>query len=114
MASKLLVWFEKNIDELNKRLRELSLKTVYQKKMSSYYDAEGKINEYDLTLFIPEKDGLYRKFAETHYQRNYAVETLQEMLHKAGFTAIAIYDDYTDAPLCQTSERAVFVAKKSR
>ena len=76
--------------------------------------AEEEINEYDLTLFIPEKDGLYRKFAETHYQRNYAVETLQEMLHKAGFTAIAIYDDYTDAPLCQTSERAVFVAKKSR
>ena len=35
MASKLLVWFEKNIDELNKRLRGLSLKTVYQKKMSS-------------------------------------------------------------------------------
>ena len=80
----------------------------------NYYDAEEEINEYDLTLFIPEKDGLYRKFAETHYQRNYAVETLQEMLHKAGFTVIAIYDDYTDAPLCQTSERAVFVAKKSR
>ena len=80
----------------------------------NYYDAEEEINEYDLTLFIREKDGLYRKFAETHYQRNYAVETLQEMLHKAGFTAIAIYDDYTDAPLCQTSERAVFVAKKSR
>ena len=80
----------------------------------NYYDAEEKINEYDLTLFIREKDGLYRKFAETHYQRNYAVETLQEMLHKAGFTVIAIYDDYTDAPLCQTSERAVFVAKKSR
>ena len=80
----------------------------------NYYDAEEEINEYDLTLFIREKDGLYRKFAETHYQRNYAVETLQEMLHKAGFTVIAIYDDYTDAPLCQTSERAVFVAKKSR
>ena len=46
MASKLLVWFEKSIDELNKRLRELSLKTVYQKKMSSYYDAEGKLIQY--------------------------------------------------------------------
>ena len=46
MASKLLVWFEKNIDELNKRLHELSLKTAYQKKMSSYYDAEGKLIQY--------------------------------------------------------------------
>ena len=46
MASKLLVWFEKNIDELNKRLRELSMKVAYQKKMSSYYDAEGKLIQY--------------------------------------------------------------------
>lgn len=46
MASKLLVWFEKNIDELNERLRQLSMKMAYQKKMSSYYDAEGKLIQY--------------------------------------------------------------------
>lgn len=78
----------------------------------NFYDEEMGINEYDLTLFIPEGEELYRRFAETHYQKNYEIETLVGLLHKAGFAGIVIYDDYTDAPLKDTSERAVFVATK--
>ena len=80
----------------------------------NYYDEEERINEYELTLFIPEGDELYRRYTETHYQRNYETETLLKLLKNAGFTDICVYDDYTDAPLCETSERAVFVAKKSK
>ena len=80
----------------------------------NFYDEETGINEYDLTLFIPEGEDLYRRFAETHYQRNYEIETLVQLLRKAGFAEIAIYDDYTDEPLKDTSERAVFVARKTR
>ena len=80
----------------------------------NYYNEEERINEYDLTLFIPEGDELYRRYTETHYQRNYETETLLKLLKNAGFTDICVYDDYTDAPLCEMSERAVFVAKKSK
>ena len=80
----------------------------------NYYDEEERINEYDLTLFIPEGDELYRRYTETHYQRNYETATLLKLLKNAGFTDICVYDDYTDAPLCETCERAVFVAKKSK
>lgn len=80
----------------------------------NYYNEEERINEYDLTLFIPEGDELYRRYTETHYQRNYETETLLKLLKNAGFIDICVYDDYTDAPLCETSERAVFVAKKSQ
>ena len=80
----------------------------------NYYDEEERINEYDLTLFIPEGDELYRRYTETHYQRNYETATLLKLLKNAGFTDICVYDDYTDATLCETSERAVFVAKKSK
>ena len=80
----------------------------------NYYDEEERINEYDLTLFIPEGDELYRRYTETHYQRNYETATLLKLLKNAGFTDICVYDDYTDAPICETSERAVFVAKKSK
>lgn len=79
----------------------------------NYYDAQEKINEYDLTLFIPEEHGLYRRYAETHYQRNYEIRTLQELLKQAGFGNAEIYDGYSDEPLHRTSERAVFVVKKS-
>lgn len=80
----------------------------------NYYNEEERINEYDLTLFIPEGDELYRRYTETHYQRNYETETLLKLLKNAGFIDICVYDDYTNAPLCETSERAVFVAKKSK
>ena len=80
----------------------------------NYYDEEERINEYDLTLFIPEGNELYRRYTETHYQRNYETATLLKLLKNAGFTDICVYDDYTDAPICETSERAVFVAKKSK
>ena len=37
----------------------------------NYFDEEENINEYDLSLFIPEEHGgeiLYRKYEEVHYQ----------------------------------------------
>ena len=49
----------------------------------NYYDEETRINEYDLTLFIPEAGELYRRYAETHYQRNYKVEQIVDFLQQA-------------------------------
>ena len=46
MAAGLLVWFEDHIDELNGKLRELSLQLAYQKKMGNYYDSEGRLLQY--------------------------------------------------------------------
>ena len=46
MASRLLVWFEKHLDELNERLHELSNKIIYQKKMTVFYDLEGRLKHY--------------------------------------------------------------------
>lgn len=46
MASKLLVWFEKHIDELNDKLRELSLSVTYKKKLENYYDSQGRLSQY--------------------------------------------------------------------
>ena len=44
MASGLLVWFENHIDELNEKLRELSMQVTYQKKMVNYYDSQGNVS----------------------------------------------------------------------
>lgn len=46
MASKLLVWFEKHIDELNEKLRDFSMQIMYQKKLAGYYDSEGRLTQY--------------------------------------------------------------------
>lgn len=46
MAAGLLVWFEQHIDELDRKLGELSLQMNYQKKMAGYYDEEGRLTQY--------------------------------------------------------------------
>ena len=50
----------------------------------NYYDEVTRIYEYDLTLFIPDAGELYRRYAETHYQRNYKVEQIVDFLQQAG------------------------------
>lgn len=46
MSSRLLVWFEKHIDELNERLRELSMQITNRKRLSVFYDSEGRLAQY--------------------------------------------------------------------
>lgn len=46
MASNLLAWFEKHIDELNEKLRDFSMQIMYQKKLAGYYDSEGRLLQY--------------------------------------------------------------------
>lgn len=46
MSWGLLQWFQQNIDELNNRLKLLSLDLEYRKKMVSYYDPEGRLIQY--------------------------------------------------------------------
>ena len=53
-----------------------------------YYEDE-RINEYDLTLFIRDREAsgggeLYRKYRETHYQRGYTLEEIKGPLRSPG------------------------------
>lgn len=78
----------------------------------NYFDEESSINEYDLTLFIREKDNLYRKYEETHYQRAYEIETVKRLLTEAGMEFIAAYDAFTKNPVKPDSERVYIVARE--
>lgn len=78
---------------------------------NSYYE-EDQINEYDLTLFIRQKDGLFRKYEETHYQRAYDLETVKELLREAGMKLEAVYDAFTFEAPTEESERVYFVARE--
>lgn len=76
-----------------------------------YYEAE-RINEYDLSIFIKEKDNLYRKYEETHLQRAYELTEIKKLLEKAGLEFAAAYDAFTKhSPKCD-SERIYIVARE--
>lgn len=78
----------------------------------NYFDADTGINEYDLAVFVPEKQGLYRKFEETHFQRGYELETVKRLLEEAGLGYLAAYDAFTNELPKADSERIYVIARE--
>lgn len=78
---------------------------------NSYYE-EDQINEYDLTLFLRQENGLFRKYEESHYQRAYDLETVKELIRKAGMKLEAVYDAFTFEEPTEESERVYFVIRE--
>ncbi len=78
----------------------------------NYFDPEEGINEYNLTLFIRQKGGLYRKYQETHFQRAYPVEQIQELIRKAGMELLKICDADTGKEPEKDTERIYVIARE--
>lgn len=78
----------------------------------NYFDQEEGINEYDLTLFIREEDGRFRKYEETHFQRAYEQEEVEKAIREAGMELVAVYDAFTKNPPRPDSERLYFVVRE--
>ena len=79
---------------------------------NNFYDEEDKVNEYDLTLFVKEGE-LYRKFEETHYQRAYGLDQIQQAIRDGGMEFVAAYDACTSNPVQQDSERIYVIAREN-
>ena len=54
---------------------------------------EGDVVTMDLTFFLRESDGRYRRVTETHRQRAHEPEQLRHMLEACGFGAVEIFGD---------------------
>lgn len=79
MASFLLEWFENHIDELNEKLRELSMQINYQKKMANYYDSKGLLSQYPIKR--PMRVIALTKIAECfEYDRRYTEKEVNEII----------------------------------
>ncbi|MCI8418701.1 MAG: class I SAM-dependent methyltransferase [Lachnospiraceae bacterium] len=76
------------------------------------YDPETQINTYDLTLFLREEEGLYRKYQETHFQRAYSLERIGELLKEAGMELLAIYEAFTEQEPLKESQRVYVLARE--
>ena len=78
----------------------------------NYYDEESMINEYDLTLFVKEPSGLYRKEEENHFQRAYSLGTIRELVKRSGLNLLHIYDAFTHEPARKDSERVYVICQR--
>lgn len=70
--------------------------------------------EIQLDLFekINEKENDYFRISESFCEISVEIDKIKEMLESCDFEILGIFDGYSDKPLEEKSERAVFVAKK--
>lgn len=78
----------------------------------NYYDEEEEINQYDLSIFVKEADGRYRKYEETHLQRAYIQEEVEAMIRESGLELLHVYDAFTKELPAEDSERIYFVCRR--
>lgn len=71
---------------------------------------ENNIVNIELDMF--EREGeRYRRYSEHFRERAYEIGELEEMLRKADFEIVGVFNDMTTEPLSDTADRAVFAAR---
>ena len=78
------------------------------------YDEEEKINEYYVSFFIEQENGLYERVEEVHYERAYTTEEIANALQAAGMELLEVTDGYSFAAPHPKSERLLFAARLKR
>lgn len=78
----------------------------------NYFDSETAVNEYDLTIFKKEKNGLFSRHCEVHCQRGYTLEEMKGFIDAAGLEFVRAYDADTLLEVTAESERIYCVAKE--
>ncbi|MBR6850864.1 MAG: class I SAM-dependent methyltransferase, partial [Lachnospiraceae bacterium] len=76
------------------------------------WNEEEQINEYDLTVFVEEEDGRYRRFDETHLQRGYTETQMKKAIVDGGMVWISGRDAEADGPVTDETERGWVIAKE--
>ena len=74
-------------------------------------DEETNITDISLDFFIEDGDR-YARSSEDFSERAYTEEELSSALEAAGLEILKIYDDMTDNPAWEYTERAVYVTRK--
>ena len=81
---------------------------VWQNSLDSATDTV----QIDLDIFEQVDDDIYERMQESFCERAYALPLLKEMLGKAGFETVAVYDELSREEPKENSERLFIVARK--
>lgn len=75
--------------------------------------SQDPVIDIDLTFFVRQEKGLYRRFSENHRQKCYEIKKIEELLKKTGFLLKQILGDLNGTNLDpEQHERMYFVACK--
>lgn len=75
------------------------------------YVGEGLTNIY-LDLFLQTKNGAYQRYCEEFSEQAYTKNQIEQALGEAGLDIVEIFDDITDNPPTENSERITYIVRK--
>lgn len=88
----------------------------------NYFDEESRVNEYELALFIPDKETAskeayptgqrYWKYQEIHYQKAFLLEEVFSALKESGMELLGCYEAFTKEQLKPDSQRVTVIAQE--
>ena len=84
----------------------------------NYFDEKTGINEYDLTLFVKEKEAMFSgqehflRFQEVHFQKGYTLEEMKLLIEGSGLAFVKAYDADTLKEVTDRSERIYCIAQE--
>ncbi|MDA8235275.1 MAG: methyltransferase domain-containing protein [Clostridia bacterium] len=78
------------------------------------YLSEKGICQMDVTFFVREDNGLYRRFTEEHTEKGYGSDEIVEMIEKAGLEFLDSFAELTFNPPGPSTERVYYLAAKPK
>lgn len=78
----------------------------------NFFDEKTGRNEYDLTLFIKQENGLFERQIEVHEEQGYTLEEVKGFLAAGGMEFVRVFDADTGADPADTSEKVFFIARE--
>ena len=76
------------------------------------FDPGSGLLEMRLHFFVPEGNGLYMRFDETHIQRSYTAERTEQLLNGCGFVLLEAKEAFTGRDPGPECERIQYAARK--
>ena len=80
----------------------------------NFYDNDGKICSFYLSVFEEQKNGSYIRTDEEQFERCYELEEVNSILKKSGFELLGVFSDVDFSQIKDDSERFYFVARAKK
>jgi len=78
------------------------------------YDPETRVNEYAVTFFVKEDNGLFRRFEELHRERVFTEKEVRAAAKKAGLAVCGLFAEGEFTPPTAESERVYYVLRREK
>ena len=78
----------------------------------NFFDEETGRNEYDLTLFIRQENGLFERKIEVHEEQGYTLDEVKKFLLAGGMEFVRVFDAVTGGEPTENSEKVFFIARE--